>query len=310
MRERVIFPYTTCNSERIDAYRFSPSGLRISIGDDDVPVQRSEQDYTYVLPDFLPDQDWLRIRYSFFIHSVRAMFQGPRAITMDDATLGIALKWESKDSLQWGISSHVLVNFDSPPSEQYELALEFSPGMLRGDLFLAPILLLATPSAHPIPDYANTAGSYLGQLDSTIRCIVDGHGSIFPIVEYQGEPTDPLWNIRLDYTDPLEDQFHQENCALEINLAHPDARLIGAEERKDSLTPLAKEVITEFIAAIIIDLRYNSHVWNEVIRGDGAPGSVAAAVYHIFHDNNVLPDNPATILKSVRASFEMTEQSP
>lgn len=310
MRDRVIFPYKICNNDRIDAYRFSPSGIKVSIGSDDTPVQRREQEYTYVLPEYLPDQDSLHIRYDFFIQNPVAMFRGPRAITADDATLGVALKWESKDSLQWGISSPVFLTVDAESSYEYELGLDFAPGMLRGDLYMTPILVLSTASGRTIPEYANTPGAYLGALDATFRCVIDGDGSIFPIVEYHGKRTDPLWNIRLDYADPLEDPFDEENCALEINLAHPDSGLIGVEGQAGGLTPLAKEVLTQFIAAIIMDLLYSSKVWAEVIRGDGAPGSIAAAVHHVFHDNQILPDNPATILESVRAIFATTERFP
>jgi hypothetical protein len=125
---------------------------------------------------------------------------------------------------------------------------------------------------------ANTAGVLLGTFDQ-FTIILDGNGSMFPIVEVF-EPSQPLWWVRCDWTDPLIDRF-DEDIQICLNGCHPNYKLLKTESGLKG-SPLLIEIIASALQIIVEKLK-ESEYWEDIISGRNyEQGSIAEAANYFI----------------------------
>lgn len=227
---------------------------------------------------------------------------GSRGLACNTAKIGIAVVWMSKASNQRGIiKCGEFSREDFSPEVQVEY--DFKEGTLTGSFTLATVLYL---SKGGIPEanekfLANQQGIILGLLDE-YTVIIDGNGSIFPIVEVN-IPNQPLWWVKCNWTDPTADNFDQENVQICLNAAHKDFGLFDLKEGLKN-SPMLCDVIATALAIIIQKVK-DSDYWDDTIKGNSlSQGSVSQAVHYFITTFGWDWQSPEKLALSIRADFD------
>ncbi|MDB5937387.1 MAG: hypothetical protein JWQ01_4731 [Massilia sp.] len=244
------------------------------------------------------DTDWsadyhdLTVRYDVGeIPELNTLF-GVGGLAPRSATLLLVLEWVSVDSGWRCFGEPWPFNAQDQQKEQGPIGLwiRFPPNSIRGKGTLTPQLLLADPG-QPTADesmLAGTAGYRFGPLDSGTDIVIDGDGSLFPILEEDLGPLAPLWEFRKDWTDPFEEDFSVAYLALALNTSHPDYGYLKNSNAiaASTWTPLLRQVVASWLVVLILELQHGSGEDFEDIAsgksGRALPGSIADAVSYIL----------------------------
>jgi hypothetical protein len=228
---------------------------------------------------------------------------GEKGVAVSNAELGLALQWTSKTSNQRGIK--VISSFRKDTESPYTTEFEsyFPPGHLKGTIDFQIILYIRKPgkSAKKEEHLANSSGVILGVLDE-YTVIIDGSGSVFPIVEVY-EPSQPLWWVNFNWGDPMTDSFDDENIRICVNKAHRSYELLNTEAGlKES--PFLVEVIASSLQLIISKLK-ESEFWEGIVKGEGFEhGSIAQAVNYFITTFQWDTSSPERLALSIRKYFD------
>jgi hypothetical protein len=251
--------------------------------------------------EWIPDNHNLKIYRNYSISTPVFLF-GKNGIARNDAELGLALMWTSKSSNQRGVE--VIGTFDnSPGTKDFAFKGEFYPGHLQGRITFQTVLFINKPGIGEIGEshLAKDSGIILGSLDE-FTVIIEGSGSVFPIVEVK-EPSQPLWWVVCDWTDPQSDLFEEENLRICLNKAHSNYKLLIAESGL-SESPLLIEIVASSLH-IIISKVMQSEYWEEIQRGENLePGSIGQAIYYFLNTFNWETNSPENLALSIRKYFE------
>lgn len=197
------------------------------------------------------------------------------------AQIGIAIIWMSKDSCIRGITP--IADFENQSNSlDYDGEVSFNAHTLRGTLVLRTVLYLkkAGTVVKEEQHLANVSGTILGVLDET-RIIIDGNGSVFPVVE-KADKTMPLWWVECNWEDPTEDLLIGENFCLYLNTAHTDYSSLNLNNGLNQ-APLFKDIIASAIGILITEVLSNDAYKSQTISGAGlAPGTISAAVNYFI----------------------------
>ncbi|MBP3966254.1 hypothetical protein [Paenibacillus lignilyticus] len=251
--------------------------------------------------EWTPDIHDLSIKRTYTINNPVFLF-GVNGIVAEDAEIGIALMWASKTSNQRGVKVIGGIRKNSG-GIVFDFETVFPPGQLKGSMGFETILFLKEPGLRKDTErhLANSTGITLGSLD-ICHIIIDGNGSVFPIVEVE-EKSQPLWWVKCDWTDPMGDRFEEENVRICINKAHPNYSLLKLEDGfKES--PLLIDIIASALQIIIQKVK-ESEFWNEIVSGQNfESGSVAEAINYFLNTFNWNPYSPEDLALSIRRDFD------
>lgn len=241
----------------------------------------------------------LCFKKSCIINNPNFLF-GENGVAVDEATIGIAVMWSSKTSSQRGI---IKCSEFQRQVGKVSIDIEgcFPPGQLKGTVIFDTVLYLKQAPEISPSYYARKPGTILGVLD-TITVIIDGNGSVFPIVEVQ-EPGYPLWYVVCKWSDPLSDPFDEENVELRINTANPAYNYLKVEEGlKES--PFLKEILASAMQTIILNAMQGEY-WNDIVNGENLDeGSIGQAINYFISTFGWDYSSPERLAMSIRKDFE------
>lgn len=252
-----------------------------------------------------PEINNLKVDISGSISAPMHLF-GPNGIAArDGGILGIAVLWTSKDSSIRGIEN--VFAFDSKNSIfSFNGDVVFPAHSLRGTLVLQTVIYLKDVGnqARDESHLASVTGTILGVLEET-RIIIDGNGSIFPVVE-KADKAMPLWWVDCNWEDPTEDLLVDDNFCLYLNTAHtfyPDLNLNNGIQK----SPLFQEILASTIGILITAVLTDEAYKDQTISGQNlVPGSVSAAVHYFLKVYDIDPSlvrNHCALARELRKSL-------
>lgn len=247
-----------------------------------------------------PDTHNFNLERTITIRNPGFLF-GDNGVVPDDSELGVALLWFSRDSNQRGVfDSQLLPNTNLPTELKFRA--EVLPGMLKGTVSLQLILFLKKSSFQTDSLYATKEGTTLGILDES-KLILDGRGSVFPIVEVE-EPSRPLWFVEWGQgVDPLEDLFTEDNVSLCINISHQDYPLLNMKQGVKN-SPFLQEIISSAMQIIVMKA-LEGESRDLITQGkDMEPGSIAQAVYYFISTFGWDTSSPERLALTIRRDLE------
>jgi hypothetical protein len=181
---------------------------------------------------------------------------GTGGVAASDASLLLALEWSSPDSGWRGLGSPARVTREQLPAADgaLTLLLTLPAGSIRGTGILAVQVFLADPGNADTGDagIARQKGARLGALSDRVRVVVDGDGSLFPVLEEPLGSEGALWEMRTSWNDPREEPFTSEFVALVLNRDHElFEQLRGGRDIPGRQTPLMRHVLASWIALLV-----------------------------------------------------------
>lgn len=251
--------------------------------------------------EWTPDTHELTFERTLILNHPHFLF-GSTGIACEGSELGLALLWMSKSSSQRGVRK---IGGFKKNDERIELSLHqtFPPGHLRGKVLLQIIVYLKTPGSVQENEQhlVNEAGVVLGVLDQ-FTIVLDGSGSIFPIVEVS-EPKQPLWWVKCDWTDPQTEPFDEEFVQICLNAAHPHYNLLKVDQGlKESA--LLKDIISSALQIIILKVKESGN-WDEIVTGrDCEPGSIGQAVHYFINTFGWDTNSPEKLAYTIRKDLD------
>ena len=223
----------------------------------------------------------------------------------DGGVIGIALMWMVPDASQRGVVPIGEVSKMTKIPCDISGELVFAPKQIRGTLVIQTVLYLKK-RGNPVGAeryQARQIGTILGILDET-RVIIDGNGSLFPIHEVSA-PNEPLWWVRCDWNDPLEDAFVDDNYCIYLNTAHKDFSALNVNEGLKN-SSLLMEILCASLQILIMKVLNDDTAREATIQGSGLEeGSVSSMVNYFLRTFKVSYDqnNPEALAINIRKSM-------
>lgn len=226
---------------------------------------------------------------------------GTRGLVPVNSRVGLAYKWYSKDSSQ--IRVEKICEFSK--SEINELITEVNfkipKGLIRGKVTFEVVIYFANDDNNPEDSQLLIKpGTILGTLEK-YSIYLDGSSSIFPIVEVQ-EPFKPLWWVKIDFDEPLFDQFKEENVAIVINKSHKFSRQLKLENGLSS-SALLMEIVASGLQ-IIIEKTMNMGDWDLILNNESEEGSIGEAIYYFISTFEWDYSSPESLAYTIREDLE------
>ncbi|MNF85054.1 hypothetical protein D3C84_674390 [compost metagenome] len=207
------------------------------------------------------DSDWNPAEHPLMVECLieraqllEAIF-GPDGVASTDAEVLLALEWASADSC-WRTLGPVKDLRRDEGGRAVVLDIELESGTVRGTGFLSIQAFLGQCKAELVPGFAHQPGARLGPLAQPIEIIIDGDGSLFPVLEESLGADGPLWELKACWSDPQDEPFSSDYVALVLNNAHPhfeqlrDRRALNIEQ-----SPLMRQVFAAWLALVIAQVK-------------------------------------------------------
>ena len=223
----------------------------------------------------------------------------------DGGVIGVALMWMMPDASQRGVVPIGELTQKTKGPCEISGEIVFAPKELRGTLIIQTVLFLKE-AGNPIGTeryQAQQPGTILGVLDET-RVIIDGNGSLFPIHEVSA-PNEPLWWVRCEWDDPLEDAFVDDNFCIYLNTAHKDYSALNVNEGLKN-SSLLMEILCASLQILIMKVLNDDTARDATIQGSGiVEGSVSSMVNYFLHTFKVNYDqnNPEALAIDIRKAM-------
>ncbi len=223
---------------------------------------------------------------------------GPEGVATTETEILLALEWASADSCWRTLGAVHSLQYDEKDTDVI-LEIELKPGTVRGTGLISVQAFLGRHTSEFVPGYAHQSGARLGTLAQPIEIIIDGDGSLFPVLEEPLGAGEPLWELKSCWSDPQDEPFSSEYVALVLNSTHPhfeqlrDRRAINIEQ-----SPLMRQVFAAWLALVIAQVKedmgaeFDTHLYAPEV--DEGIGSIADAVCSFIRlgdlDTGSLPD--------------------
>lgn len=261
-------------------------------------VEEVDYEYKTLLSD--EEDSWDFVERGFGIHGEISIADPTSFFTelvSEDAELGVALQWISKQSLQRKVIPIATISKATPSARTIPVAYYFDEHQLFGEVNITLILYLKKASDKPKFGEAVLTGTVLGELFEW-QVILDGSGSTFPIVIIN-EADKPLWYVDFNYSEPLIEPFDKEYIAIYLNEAHPAFPAIQKPKSK-----LDQALYIEFLAGalqlIIQDLMQCSD-WTDIQEGRNCEeGSIGQVMHYLKNTLEWDLDRPEKLAISLR----------
>jgi hypothetical protein len=207
------------------------------------------------------DSDWNPAEHPLVVQCLierdsllEAVF-GIDGVAAKDTEVLLALEWASADSC-WRTLGSVHVLRPEEEGRVVELNIELESGTIRGSGFLSVQAFLGRCKGESVLGFAHHSGARLGLLARSIEIVIDGDGSLFPVLEESLGAEGPLWQLKACWSDPQEEPFSSDYVALVLNNAHPhfeqlrDRRAMNIEQ-----SPLMRQVFAAWLALVIAQVK-------------------------------------------------------
>lgn len=296
--------YTNC----LNKYSYTDKGVECLLESENTDSANSKMTIvklTDPVSKWHPEINNLKVNISGSISAPMHLFGSNGIAASDGGILGIAVLWTSKDSSIRGIEN--IFSFNSKDSIfSFSGDVIFPAHSLRGTLVLQTVIYLkdvgnqASNERHLV----SVTGTILGVLEET-RIIIDGNGSVFPVVE-KADKAMPLWWVNCNWEDPTEDLLVDDNFCLYLNTAHvfyPELNLNNGIQK----SPLFQEIIASTISILITAVLTDEAYKDQTISGQNlTPGSISAAVNYflkIYEIDPSLVKNQSVLARELRKSL-------
>lgn len=219
------------------------------------------------------NRDNLIINSNLSIDAPSKLF-GENGIAVNDAKIGIGIKWYSNESKIRGFERIGFLTNENKKLE-FNIEINFERKMLRNNLILEPVLFIQEPGKI-IYDYenifANDKGIVLGQLEKK-QIILEGQRSEFPVVEIK-DKSRPLWEIIANFVSG-DDNFN-DTVYLTINSEHKDYKYINKSDKEFN------SVLLEEIMINIVTFLVNKGIEDNLISFDSEESSEMGTVSYVL----------------------------
>ncbi len=247
-----------------------------------------------------PAESNLRYEQRFRIERPSELF-GVDKITDSANKIGLAAHIYSKTSFFQETVAHPIDIVDAEDEVEIDFKHVFSPGSLRGYLFIDFFLYLKEVNVkHDFQ--ASRIGMNLCRDDLyKARIVIDGEGAMFPIVEYS-DPDGPLWTIEKDWQDPETDEFDTVNVRIKINTANPLAKQVmksNGRMANEIMTTIVVQSMAMIIYETVLDMKRN---YDELDINEAYDGSILQVVGEWINEYDVDTSNIMTIVDSLQNS--------
>ncbi|PHN38261.1 hypothetical protein [Pseudomonas sp. ICMP 564] len=207
------------------------------------------------------DSDWSPAEHPLAVRCLierapllEAIF-GTDGVVSTDSEVLLALEWASADSCWRTLGSVRGLRYEAQ-SEDVVLDIELAAGTVRGSGLLSVQAFLGQYTTEFAPGFAHQSGARLGLITQPIEIVIDGDGSLFPVLEESLGADGPLWELKASWSDPQDEPFSSEYVALVLNNAHPhfeqlrDRRAPNIEQ-----SPLMRQVFAAWLALVIAQVK-------------------------------------------------------
>lgn len=207
------------------------------------------------------DSDWNTAEHPLLIQCVfervplLAAIFGPDGVANTDSEVVLALEWASADSCWRTLGSRHSLRHESKDADLV-LDIELQAGTVRGSGILTAQAFLGRYEGELVPGFAHQSGARLGLLTRPIEVVIDGDGSLFPVLEESLGEEGPLWELKSSWSDPQDEPFSSDYVALVLNSSHPhfeqlrDRRAMNIEQ-----SPLMRQVFACWLALVIAQVK-------------------------------------------------------
>lgn len=179
---------------------------------------------------------------------------GPDGVASMDAEVLLALEWASADSC-WRTLGPVTDLRHDEGGRAVVLDIELESGTVRGSGFLSIQAFLGQCKAGLVPGFAHQPGARLGPLAQPIEIIIDGDGSLFPVLEESLGADGPLWELKACWSDPQDEPFSSDYVALVLNNTHPHFEQLRDRRALNMESPLMRQVFAAWLALVIAQVK-------------------------------------------------------
>jgi len=256
--------FPTLNNSLIEKSGFKVNEIKIDYLKDNTarklvltPIEENE----YFLDDefgtWTPLENNLNINMKCTILDKNILFNEEYGVANKNSSLGIAVNYYCRKTNKNISKKIVEIKYDeNEPKLNFDINLSFNKGELANKLGIKLILYVDKSFENDI--FANSSGSILG-VYRKLEIYIEGRGSLFPIKIIE-DKSQPLWFAEFNFIDINEDLFEESNICLYLNKAHKDFKWLNTEGA--TITPLMREIISEFIALFIEDIIKKENIEN------------------------------------------------
>ena len=253
-------------------------------------------------PRWSPEDNNLILSMAFSFNKPSGLF-GYSGVTASTNKLAVGYTIASKTS-----GFQETCKIDSIPNQDSECIIEFEKnfhkGLLRGSFSIEFFIYLEEISIH-LDGQAGIVGTHMTTDPLlTYQFIVDGNGSMFPIVEID-RPGDPLWNLDIQWSDPMVDTLDESSVILKLNSAHPRFNGI-VDSRTYSDRYIMKEILIQ-VMTMIIQQALQIEGYDITDFEDAENGTIAKMIWYWVKSFNIRTSKSEFDAVSISNSIRMNE---
>ena len=305
---KTLSSFPVLNEELAEKFLFQKSPFRFTYTDEDGEenelVAEDSLSSTHPLSDekgrWSPDTCGLTVSRTYTVGRATFLY-GKDGVACKNATLGLALIWESPDSRQRS-ANPIREIANKMETQTYPLEIKFPKPKFKGCLVLKTALVLlkeGTPEEGE-EALANKPGTVLGVLDS-YSILFDGSGSAFPVF-FKSDPNGLLWWVECNIDDPTSDKF-DDAVQIYLNKAHKDFKYINSADKSNYNPSFLREVLAGALATIVDCVR-ETDSWDDIKNGRVEEESVGQAIHYFAKALDLNLDDAKQCSVSFRKYFE------
>lgn len=265
-----------------------------------IPLRLEKKDDSLVVSDdsrqWDIEKDGLSLKFNTIIKNPSVLF-GERGVTDSDSVLGIGAICQSMVSDR--LEAFPLSSFTFDKQElfsQHEITL--SSGKYRGNVAIRLVLYLIEPGTEK-SSFPKRSGTIFGDLNTTVLKLFE-NSSLFPIYEIDA-PGEPLWWVKIYWTDIENDPFIEENIAIVINKSSKYYPQLDQNNESTFNPILLAEVVSSSICVILEKVRNNRNDWDKITSDSSYPyGTIAFTIQYIYSTLNLDFETQESLALSVR----------
>lgn len=221
------------------------------------PIEENQYFLDDEFGSWTPLENNLNIDMECTILDKNILFDEEYGVANKNSFLGVAINYYCRKTNKNVSKKIIEVKYDeNEPKLNFNINLNFDKGELADKLGLKVVLYVDKSFENDM--FANSSGTILG-VYRELEIFIEGKGSLFPI-KIINDRSKPLWFAEFNFIDVSEDLFEESNICLYLNKAHKDFKNLNTEGT--IITPLMKEIISEFIALFIEDVVSKENVEN------------------------------------------------
>lgn len=270
--------------------------------------------YQYALgkdSDWNPAEDRLKVQCLIDSAPLLEAIFSANGVASPDAEVLLAVEWASYDAC-WRKFGPVYSLRYEDKSRIVVLDIELESGTVRGSGFLSVQAFLGRPSAKFILGFAHQQGARLGPVTQPIEIVIDGDGSLFPVLEESLGLDGPLWELKNCWSDPQDEPFSSDYVALVLNNVHPHFEQLRDRRALSFESPLMRQVFAAWLALVIAQVKADMgpqfDTYLSAPDADEGIGSIADAVRSFIRLGNLNTGSLSALFVSTQCWLDQRAQ--